>query len=739
MSELRGPRCWLTAAFAGAATAASVAGLTSVLDPGRWIVVAVGMIAVLCLVTSALRTVSRSVQLPTIVGVVVTGWTLVVLYAGTAAGSTLVPTPSAFRDLRGLVHDAITFARETSAPAPAIRPIEMLVVAGGCLVYLAMEALAVGWTMGALAGLPLLAMWAPIMVVGFPVPWWAFLTAGVCWLLILAIARERGPTEPRFERRGLTRLVVPAAAVAAAALAIGPIASAAPGWGALPRPGGVGAGSNGTLRLALGLDLRDNLRDRSNVPLITYHTRLLSIGTLRLYTLTTFDGLVWQRESSAGLGSVPLTNTTLWPEALPYIVPGEVRENNLIDITIGALDESRLPIPGEPRVVSAPGSWSYDPARDEVIGLDRGTKGLTYQVEFQARFMTADGLRAADGAGPANPDQYLAMPITTNRGHIVDLARKLTEGATTRYDQAMALQTYLRNSNLFTYDTRVQRTTSDDAVWDFLQNRHGYCVQFSSAMVMMARALQIPARLGVGFLQGAPGREHDSFVITGRQAHSWPELYFPGYGWVRFEPTPAEQTGAPPSWASPFGENLPVPDSQKSASAIARRSAPASLPTSVPGAVTQGFGIGGTRVPLGAVLGAGLALLVLAGLLARRLFRAAHTRRVIRTLTPEMAWSRLRDRLREHGIAWRDSTTPRQAAAFVERTITAREGVTWGSPASGALHELARAVEDARYSPRQEEWPAGELETRIVTVLRVLEVRDRVHADAGPSAPRADA
>jgi len=200
------------------------------------------MIAVLCLLTSALRTVSRSIQLPTIVGVVVTGWTLVVLYAGTAAGSTLVPTASAFRDLRGLVHDAITFASETSAPAPAIRPIEMLVVAGGCLVYLAMEALAVGWTMGALAGLPLLAMWAPIMVVGFPVPWWAFLTAGVCWLLVLAIARERGPTEPRFERRGLTRLVVPAAAVAAAALAIGPIASAAPGWGALPRPGGVGAG-----------------------------------------------------------------------------------------------------------------------------------------------------------------------------------------------------------------------------------------------------------------------------------------------------------------------------------------------------------------------------------------------------------------------------------------------------------------------------------------------------------------
>jgi len=80
-----------------------------------------------------------------------------------------------------------------------------------------------------------------------------------------------------------------------------------------------------------------------------------------------------------------------------------------------------------------------------------------------------------------------------------------------------------------------------------------------------------------------------------------------------------------------------------------------------------------------------------------------------------------------------------QAAAFVEQTITAREGVTWGPPASRALHELARAVQDARYAPRQTEWPAGELENRIATVLRTLEVRNRVPADAGPSDPQVDA
>lgn len=740
MSELRGPRSYLTSGLAAAATAASVVGLTPVLEPGRWILVAFGMIAALFLLTSALRSVTRSALLPTVVSAVLTGWALVVLYAGDAAGSTLIPSLRALRDLRGLVRDAITFANEASAPAPAIRPIEMLVVAGACVVYIAMEALAVGWTMGALAGLPLLAMWAPIMIVGFPIPWWAFLATGVCWLLVLATARERGPTEPRFERRHLRRLVVPAAAVAAAALAVGPIAAATPGWGILPRPGGgVGASNSATLRLALGLDLRDNLRSRSNVTLITYRTRLRSIGTFRLYTLTNFDGHVWQRESDAGLDSTPVTDTTLWPEALPYLVPGELQANTNIDVTIGPLDESRLPIPGEPRMVNAPGDWSYDPVRDEVIGLDRGTKGLSYSINYQARYMTADALRKAQGPGPANEATYLQMPVTANEGKIVDLARQLDLGAATRYDAAIALQTYLRNTNMFTYDTQVPPSTSDDGVWDFLQSRRGYCVQFSTAMVMMARAINIPARLGVGFLQGAPGRDLDTFVITGRQAHSWPELYFPGFGWVRFEPTPAEQTGAPPSYANPYGENLPVPDNQATASSNPSRPAviPVVKPTARP--VAQHFTIGGTEIPLGVGVGVGVALLALVSLLVRQLIRAARTRRVVRGLTPEIAWNRLRDRLRVRGITWRDSTTPRQAAAFVERTITAREGVAWGPPASRALHELARAVQDARYAPRQIEWPAGELENRIATVLRTLEVRNRVPADAGPSDPQVDA
>jgi transglutaminase-like putative cysteine protease len=70
-------------------------------------------------------------------------------------------------------------------------------------------------------------------------------------------------------------------------------------------------------------------------------------------------------------------------------------------------------------------------------------------------------------------------------------------------------------------------------------------------MTMMARTLGIPARVGVGFLPGDNNGD-GTYVVTGRKSHAWPELYFAGQGWVRFEPTPAVQSGLPPLWSDPF-------------------------------------------------------------------------------------------------------------------------------------------------------------------------------------------
>jgi hypothetical protein len=227
---------------------------------------------------------------------------------------------------------------------------------------------------------------------------------------------------------------------------------------------------------------------------------------------------------------------------------------------------------------------------------------------------------------------------------------------------------------------------------------------------MMSRALGIPARLAVGFLPGKPD-DSGQYVVTGRDSHAWPELYFPDAGWIRFEPTPAVQSGAPPVWADPFANVTPGVPGDVEPTAAVPTGGPA--PTSAP--VPQAGGAGATTgapdflVPVGAGVGV---LLLAAGAYAllRRLNRPVELR-------PEIAWAHLRSRLAPTGIVWNDSHTPRQAAALVATEIE-RRGGPMDPAARTALTELARAVEDHRYAMEPRTWQHAELEQRVATVLR---------------------
>ena len=85
-----------------------------------------------------------------------------------------------------------------------------------------------------------------------------------------------------------------------------------------------------------------------------------------------------------------------------------------------------------------------------------------------------------------------------------------------------------------------------DPITPFYETRRGYCTQFATAMIMMARAQGIPARMAIGFIPGT--REGSSNIVRASDAHAWPELYFQGSGWLRFEPT-ASRSGPPVSSA----------------------------------------------------------------------------------------------------------------------------------------------------------------------------------------------
>ncbi|WP_088825331.1 DUF4129 domain-containing transglutaminase family protein [Listeria goaensis] len=143
-------------------------------------------------------------------------------------------------------------------------------------------------------------------------------------------------------------------------------------------------------------------------------------------------------------------------------------------------------------------------------------------------------------------DQFLAaytqLPTELPK-RVGNLAEKVTKNADTTYDQVKAIENYLSFTGGFRYSTEDAKTTPQDAdyVDQFLfETKVGYCDNFSTSMVVMLRTIGIPARFSKGFTSGDEIRSENNktlYSVKNNNAHSWPEVYFPGTGWVPFEPT----------------------------------------------------------------------------------------------------------------------------------------------------------------------------------------------------------
>ena len=139
-------------------------------------------------------------------------------------------------------------------------------------------------------------------------------------------------------------------------------------------------------------------------------------------------------------------------------------------------------------------------------------------------------------------DRYLQLPVGFPES-VRAAAAEITSDAANPYDKAAALQFYLRT---LPYSADVQRPPAgrDPVEWFLFEKQTGFCTYYASAMITMLRSLGVPARLAVGF---APGRYEDNrggWVVEARHYHAWPELYFSGFGWVEFEPTPPALQGS---------------------------------------------------------------------------------------------------------------------------------------------------------------------------------------------------
>ncbi len=208
------------------------------------------------------------------------------------------------------------------------------------------------------------------------------------------------------------------------------------------------------------------------------------------------------------------------------------------DIWLDPLDSDVLFGAGQPRIVEYQHVLRPRKLPAQFNDEIRLTHGNTvhYTVWSQLKAPPAEVLRAATGPLPKNFGVYLELaPEITKRTK--DKALEITRGLANNYDKAVAIATWLKNTA--TYTLVLEDPGDQEPVDYFLFDRKkGHCEYFASAFAILARSAGIPVRNVNGFL-GGEWNEYQGYVaVRAGDAHSWDEVYFPGAGWVTFDPTP---------------------------------------------------------------------------------------------------------------------------------------------------------------------------------------------------------
>jgi transglutaminase superfamily protein/transglutaminase TgpA-like protein len=271
-------------------------------------------------------------------------------------------------------------------------------------------------------------------------------------------------------------------------------------------------------------DIKDRMTEGSEAVLFVVSSPTPSYW--RVVALSEFDGTNWLlADTELDDASGPL------PQGFEPSVDGET-VTQTFEIT--GLEGNFLPSAFSPVRVDSADGIRFVAETSSLLTVSGSSDGLSYTVESSLPHYDVARLRAAEAPPTGDiAERYIALPADFPT-EMAELAREVTAGATTRYDRAIALQNWFRN---FTYDLSGDTGHSQTAMQEFLDQRRGYCEQFAATYAAFARVLGLPSRVAIGFTPGelhADGRYH----VQAKHAHSWPEIYFDGVGWVPFEPTP---------------------------------------------------------------------------------------------------------------------------------------------------------------------------------------------------------
>lgn len=584
-----------------------------------------------------------------------------------APHSTLVgvfPTLQTFETFGTLIDRAEASVMRQTVPADADPGILFLVAGGIGTVSVIADLVAVSLKRRAWVGvLVLLVLWVPVFTVERDFDLFWVMATAVAYLYLL---RADAPVPDR-------RLTL---SIGAGALAVALVAQVV-----LPTTEPAVAGSAGSA-IRTGdspiVNLGDNLRRDAERRALTYSTESGEGTYLRLVSLDQFDGDKWFASESP---MFPEND----PEEFgppPGLADGVERTEELTSVKIANLDTVWLPLPYPTRrVTGLELAWNWDAASLSLRTGFGSTEGEEYRAESLVLAPTPQQLLAAGSIVPPSVSDLARIEQENVPAIIGQTAREVVGDADSIYEQALALQQYLRAGDfVYSEDAPVEEDydgTGLEVIATFLEVKSGYCVHFASAMALMARSLGIPARVAVGFL---PGERSDQrlegrqvYEVTSHDLHSWPELYFEGIGWTPFEPTSSR--GVVPDYADTTVDGVPLPtDDTGDPEQSPTDPDEADDPLARDAGDNSASGPAAGAIPTGVLWLIGLSLLaslvVFAPAMIRGFERRSRLRAIHRGFAPAaVGWLEVLQSAEDAGITVPGTATPREAGRLLAEAI----------------------------------------------------------------------
>ncbi|MCK9900464.1 transglutaminase [Parafrankia colletiae] len=734
------------------------------------------------------RLIGRSLRLPALTGFSTSLIGLAVAVTAVGARDTailgVIPTPGTATALADLVDPTMNEVRELAVPVPERPGLVVLVLVATYIVAMAVDLLVVVADRPALAGIPLLAVFlVPATVLPAGVGTLPFILGSVGFVALMLLDGRRmvtrwgrpvGDRPTRAISSGLAALGVQIAAGSLVIASLLPLVlPSLDGKGVISANGGSGSGSgrNSASVIQPIVSLFQQIHDERDLPLLRVTTA--TPQNLRLTALENFDGQRFTLRALNATKDARVDRTLPGPEEDIRTIPA------VTEVSVSReMAERYLPVPGIPTSFTGlEGDWRLASPTGTVFSTRTSTSGQNYTVHAQIPAPTPEQISAARGPLPASMDVVTALPASLD-SRLPGLLADITEGIDSDYDKVVEIQNFLRGPD-FTYDLSGAPTVREGALADFLfTSRRGYCEQFASAMAVLVRLLGLPSRVAIGFTHGMLQTD-GTWLITNKQAHAWPEVWFPTLGWIPFEPTKRGDGTTPAPAYAPSADEPAGPDaSAESEPAVETEVAPVPVVTPVPAepdAAGQDPAMEAEAAPedtekgaatpawlVWVLLGLGVLSLFSIPALTRLILRRrrmspvsqrrmspAGRRRTTRVLRPnaaftgpgapgaedtetimnaaavaqvDAAWAELVDVAADLRIRLRRSDSPRSG---VQRLITyleagPEEGSAEVNAASEALIRLATAQEQARYAPPGTYTPDPSLLNDLALVRRVL-------------------